>query len=109
MATSEALPLEAPDPLTAAVHLAPGPSARLLALVPDWTQLDELRLACRSSEPNYRRHHALSSLLACSREEMVAALLAQRSRTPSTPAREDCSLAALVLGRHEALATLLHG
>jgi hypothetical protein len=43
---------------------------------------------------------------------MVAALLAQRSRSPSTPAREDCSLAALVLGgvlRHEALATLLHG
>jgi hypothetical protein len=43
---------------------------------------------------------------------MVGTLLAQRSRTPSTPASEDCSLAALVLGgalRHEALATLLHG
>ena len=43
---------------------------------------------------------------------MVAALLAQRARTPATPAREDCSLAALVLSgalRHEALSSLLHG
>ena len=54
------------------------PASLLLALVTDWAQLDELRLACRTSEPNYRRHHALSALLACSRAEMVAALLAQR-------------------------------
>ena len=43
---------------------------------------------------------------------MVAALLAQRALTPTTPAREDCSLAALVLSgalRHEALSSLLHG
>ena len=81
-------------------------------MVSDWAQLDELRLACRASEPNYRRHHALSALLACSRAEMVAALLAQRSRTTTTPAGEDCSLAALVLSgalRHEALSSLLHG
>ena len=81
-------------------------------MVSDWAQLDELRLACRTSEPNYRRHHALSALLACSRAEMVAALLAQRAQTPTTPAREDCSLAALVLSRalrHESLSILLQG
>ena len=64
-------PAEPPPPAPAAP-----PASLLLALVTDWAQLDELRLACRTSEPNYRRHHALSALLACSSAEMVAALLA---------------------------------
>ena len=100
-------PAEPPPPAPAAP-----PASLLLALVTDWAQLDELRLACRTSEPNYRRHHALSALLACSRAEMVAALLAQRARTPTISASEDCSLAALLLSgalRHEALSALLQG
>ena len=43
---------------------------------------------------------------------MVAALLAQRARTPSTPEREDTSLAILVLNgavRHEAVSFLRQG
>ena len=73
------------------------PASLLLAMVTDWAQLDELRLACRTSEPNYRRHHALSALLACFRAEMVAALLAQRARTPTTPM--DGTTRALVHGK----------
>jgi hypothetical protein len=48
-------------------RLVPGPSSPLSALLllalgpAGWAQLDdELRLACRPSEPNCRRHHALS-------------------------------------------------
>ena len=62
-------PVAPPPPVPAAP-----PASLLLALVSDWAQLDELRLACRTSEPNSRRHHALSALLACSRAEMVAEL-----------------------------------
>ena len=110
-ATLPALPTSHPVAPPPPAQAAP-PASLLLALVTDWAQLDELRLACRASEPNYRRHHALSALLACSRAEMVAALLAQRARTPSPPASDDCNLAALVLSgalRHEALSSLLHG
>ena len=90
----------------------PDPLAPLLALVAAWPQLDELLLACRSSEPSYRRRHAISALLSCSRAEMVAALLAQRARKPDTPEREDTSLAILVLNgavRFEAVSCLRAG
>ena len=88
--------------------------APLLALVYVWPQLDELRLACRSSEPSYRCRHAISALLSCSRAETVAALLAQRAREPSSQDREDTSLslAILVLNwaiRHEAVSCLRLG
>ena len=86
----------------------PDPLAPLLALVAAWPQLGELRLACRSSEPSYRRRHAISALLSCSSAEMVATLLAQRARKPDTPEREDTSLANGAV-RFEAISCLRAG
>ncbi len=58
----------------------------LLELAVRWQQLDELRAAAGSRAGGVschnRRRHALSSLVVCTQAEMVAALLAQRSRRP---------------------------
>jgi hypothetical protein len=47
--------------------------------VDGWPQLQELRLPAKSNitSRHNRRRHAASSLAACSRAEMTAALLAQ--------------------------------
>ncbi len=79
-----------------------------------WPQLLDLRLAAVSNTTNChdRRRHAASSLAACSRTEMTAALLAQRSRTQPLPLRAELDAAVVVLcgaARHASLVELLQG
>lgn len=91
--------------------------AALLDLVDSWPQLRELRLAAVSNATSchHRRRHAASSLAACSRTEMTAALLAQRSRAlplPGLPLRAELDAAVVVLcgaARHASLAALQQG
>jgi hypothetical protein len=77
-----------------------------------WPQLAALHTSSQSSSPSYFRRHAMSSLAACSRAEMTAALLAQRARGPLVPLSEEVLLAITVLhgaSRHDDLLSLLSG
>jgi hypothetical protein len=81
------------------------------ALVDGWPQLQELRLAAVANVTSChnRRRHAASSLAACSRAEMTAALLAQRKRGPHLPLRAELDAAVVVLcgaARHASLVEL---
>ena len=75
-----------PDPAAAgAPHSLPGAGlAAMKNLLIGWPQLQELRSAADSnpSSCHDRRRHAATSLAACSRAEMTAALIAQRGRGP---------------------------
>ena len=66
--------------------MAPSPArlAELKDLVDTWPQLQELRAAADTNPTSChdRRRHAASSLAACARAKMTAALLAQRGRGP---------------------------
>jgi hypothetical protein len=82
--------------------------------VDTWPQLQELRLAAvaNATSCHDRRRHAASSLAACSRAEMTAALLAQRSRAQLLPLRAELDAALVVLSgaaRHASLVDLLQG
>jgi hypothetical protein len=82
--------------------------------VDGWPQLQELRLAAKSNVTSChnRRRHAASSLAACSRAEMTAALLAQRQRGPHLPLRAELDAAVVVLcgaARHASLVELRQG
>ena len=97
------------------------PAPRLLAqlaerseLLVSWPQLQELRAAADSkpSGCHNRRLHAATSLAACARAEMTAALIAQRTRGPGTQLRAELDAAVVVLCgqlRHEALLSLSDG
>ena len=79
-----------------------------------WPQLQELRSAAESNPTSChdRRRHAASSLAACSRAEMTAALLAQRQRGAHLPLRAELDAAVIVLcgaARHASLVELLQG
>ena len=79
-----------------------------------WPQLQELRQAAKSNATSChnRRRHAASSLAACSRAEMTAALLAQRQRGSHLPLRAELDAAVVVLcgaARHASLVELLQG
>ncbi len=91
-----------------------GRLAALRDLVDSWPQLQELRLAAvaNATSCHDRRRHAASSLAACSRAEMTAALLAQRSRAQPLPLRAELDAALVVLSgaaRHASLVELLQG
>ena len=113
-------------PPSAAVGPGPGPglasapvslvaSARLADLrdlVLRWPQLRELELASTSPLHSYRLRHAATSLVACGRAEMTAALLAERARGPLVSLSDDVGLAVVVLcgaARHDSLSQLLDG
>ncbi len=109
-------------PPRAALSSTPSPAgtagegrlAALRALVDGWQQLQELRLAAvaNATSCHNRRRHAASSLAACSRAEMTAALLAQRKRGPHLPLRSELDAAVVVLcgaARHASLVELLQG
>jgi hypothetical protein len=88
------------------------PLAELLAMEARWPQLAALHASSQSSSPSYFRRHAMSSLAACSRAEMTAALLAQRARGPSVPLSDEVLLAVTLLhgtSRHGKLLSLLSG
>ena len=79
-----------------------------------WPQLQELRSAADSNPASChdRRRHAATSLAACSRAEMTAALIAQRGRGPGVNIRSEVDAATVVLGgqvRHSTLCTLRDG
>jgi hypothetical protein len=82
--------------------------------VAGWPQLQELRAAADSNPTSChdRRRHAATSLAACSRAEMTAALIAQRGRGPGVNIRSEVDAATVVLGgqvRHAELCTLRDG
>jgi hypothetical protein len=82
--------------------------------VASWPQLQELRSAAESNPTSChdRRRHAATSLAACSRAEMTAALIAQRGRGPGVNIRTEVDAATVVLGgqiRHASLRTLCDG
>jgi hypothetical protein len=79
-----------------------------------WPQLQELRSAAISKliSCHDRRRHAATSLAACSRAEMTAALLAQRTRALELPLRAELDAAIVVLcgtARHASLLKLFQG
>jgi hypothetical protein len=79
-----------------------------------WPQLQELRRAADSNLTSChdRRRHAATSLAACARAEMTAALIAQRGWGPGVQIRAEVDAAVVVLGgqlRHASLVTLLDG
>ena len=86
----------------------------LRELVASWPQLDEVRAAAASNPTSChdRRRHAATSLAACSRAEMTAALLVQRGRGPGVQLRAEIDAAIVVLhgeARHAALRSLQDG
>ncbi len=88
--------------------------AELVGLMADWPQLLELRRAAGTNPTSChdRRRHAATSLAACARAEMTAAVIAQRRRGPELPVRADVDAAVVVLGgqiRHESLQLLRDG
>ena len=104
-----------PSP-AAAARAAPSPGClvALLELATRWPQLQELRAAAGSNltSCHNRLRHAATSLVACARAEMSAALLAQRARGPSTSLSDEVGLAVVVLcgeARHDSLLSLLDG
>ncbi len=79
-----------------------------------WPQLQELRSAADTnpSSCHDRRRHAATSLAACSRAEMTAALIAQRGRGPGVNLQTEVDAAVVVLGnqvRHASLRALHNG
>ena len=83
-------------------------------LLAGWPQLQELRSAADSNPTSChdRRRHAATSLAACARAEMTAALIAQRGRGPGVNLRTEVDAAVVVLGgqlRHESLVILRDG
>jgi hypothetical protein len=104
----------APAGGSAAVAASPARLAELQALTVGWPQLLELRRAADSNPTSChdRRRHAATSLAACARAEMTAALIAQRGRGPGVQLSAEVDAAVVVLGgqlRHTALRTLLDG
>ena len=88
--------------------------AAMKNLLIGWPQLQELRSAADSnpSSCHDRRRHAATSLAACSRAEMTAALIAQRGRGPGVTLRTEVDAALVVLGgqvRHASLRALHDG
>ncbi len=88
--------------------------AAAFALLADWPQLQELQAeaASISTSCHDRRRHAASSLAACTRAEMTAALIAQRTRRPGVDLRTEVDAAVVVLGgqlRHASLRALHDG
>ena len=105
-----------PDPAAAgAPHSLPVAGlAAMKNLLIGWPQLQELRSAADSnpSSCHDRRRHAATSLAACSRAEMTAALIAQRGRGPGVTLRTEVDAALVVLGgqvRHASLLALHDG
>ena len=106
----------APASFWAASSVAPALArlAELKELVAGWPQLDELRASAVSNATSThdRRRHAATSLVACARAEMTAALLAQRGRGPGVLLRAEIDATGVVLHgevRHASLKTLLNG
>jgi hypothetical protein len=73
------------------------PSALLSQLEAIWPQLRELHLSSGGKVQAYRLQHAATSLAACARAEMTAALLAQRLRHSLMPLKDEMGLAVTVL------------
>ncbi len=111
----------APPPRSAS---APSPAAsgapvdgrlvELSELVETWLQLHDLRMSSISNPTSChdRRRHAATSLAACSRAEMTAALLAQRSRLQGLLLRAELDAAVVMLcgaACHASLLELLQG
>ncbi len=99
--------------------LAPKPPlaadrAAAFALLAGWPQLQELHAAADSKTISChdRRRHAATSLAACARAEMTAALIAQRARGPGVDLLTEVDAAVVVLGgqlRHASLRALYDG
>ncbi len=91
--------------------LHPPPAAGLAALnelLASWPQLRELRAAADSKATSCHdlHRHVATSLAACARAEMTAALIAQRARGPGVDLRTEVDAAVVVLGgqlRHASL------
>ena len=67
-------------------------------------KLLRVRLACDPRAASYRLRHAATSLAACARAEMTAALLADRSRSSASCLSDQLGLAVVTLcgaARHD--------
>jgi hypothetical protein len=89
------------QPLSGGGASAPAPArlAELKELMACWQPLQEFR---RTADPNQTschdlRRHAATSLAACSRAEMTAALIAQRGSGPGVQIRAEVDAAVVVL------------
>lgn len=76
---------------------AAGTASRVVALLPGWPELAELRRCAPRSSAAHRWLQALSGLTAGARATLDGALLAQRARRPGLPLCEEVNLATMVL------------